>query len=281
MLGLKSVIYDDRIENWQIKEVALPHNILIYVVSGKVNYLLNGNKVNMTKGDVLFISAGTIRSCDNDPEGPHQKYSAHFYNTDIGNTQLLESRYLHGQIRNVDYFKQRFSMLLLQWFDRDPGNSLICEGILQELLGITIKGMQQRIEVSAQKQELVSHLQNYILHNHSKSIRLNDLAEHVQRSPNHITKIFKQVLKQTPIDYIHQIKVSIACEMLRNTLLTVAEISDYLGYCEQSYFHRIFKKFTGVTPSALQKGAPILLPLPNYAQHDIGFLQNAKRQAAH
>ncbi len=150
-------------------------------------------------------------------------------------------------------------MLLLQWFDRDPGNSLICDGILQELLGITIKGMQQRIEVSAQKQELVSHLQNYILHNHSKSIRLNDLAEHVQRSPNHITKIFKQVLKQTPIDYIHQIKVSIACEMLRNTLLTVAEISDYLGYCEQSYFHRIFKKFTGVTPSALQKGAPICL----------------------
>lgn len=256
MLGIKSVIFDDRIENWRIPDNPVPHNIMIYMVSGKVTYSLNGEKVVLCKGDVLFISEGTFRACDNDPEGPHQKYSAHFRGSGHPVLRpLLENAYLYGQIRNSDYFKQRFSMLLLEWFDRGDGHDLICEGVLLELLGLTLKSIR-RNEVTVQKQELLNQLQTYILHNHCKPLRLTDLADHVQRSPNHITKIFRQVLKQTPIDYIHQVKISIGYEMLRNNRLTVAEVSDHLGYCEQSYFHRIFKKFTGVAPSAVQKGGP-------------------------
>ncbi|NOU87764.1 helix-turn-helix domain-containing protein [Paenibacillus sp. LMG 31460] len=264
MLGIKSVIFDDRIENWSIADSEVPHHILIFMISGKVTYWLNGEKVMLKKGDVLFISGGTFRSCDNDPEGPHQKYSAHFQEFSQLLQPLLENPYLILQIRNSDYFKQRFSMLLLEWFDRGDGHDLICEGIMLELLGLVIKSMRSN-EVSVQKQELVNQLQTYILHNHCKPLRLTDLADHVQRSPNHITKIFRQVLHQTPIDYIHQVKTSIAYEMLRNNRLTVAEVSDHLGYCEQSYFHRIFKKFTGIAPSAVQKGnsAAPLPPLPS------------------
>jgi AraC-like DNA-binding protein len=82
------------------------------------------------------------------------------------------------------------------------------------------------------------------------------------------------MLGQTPIDYIHQVKVSVACELLKGGGMTIAEISDHLGYCEQSYFHRIFKKFTGVAPTAVQKGHSIaFVPLP-------GLSAAARKEAA-
>jgi AraC-like DNA-binding protein len=153
-------------------------------------------------------------------------------------------------------------MLLLQSFDPAPGGELICQGILLELIGRIVRDVQQN-QASAIKRTLIQRLQTFIVHNHNKPIHLSDLAAHIDRSPNHITKIFKEVLGQTPIDYIHQVKISVACELLKVGSMTIAEISDHLGYCEQSYFHRMFKKFTGVAPSAVLKGQPVVtMPLP-------------------
>lgn len=262
---LKSVLYDDRIEKWQIREERVHHHILIFITGGQAIYHSGGEVFELHQGDVLFIPAGTIRSCHNDAKGPHQKYSAHF--TTAGEADktveaLRQRGMFKWNIHNADYFRQRFSMLLLQWFDQTPGGLLICQGILLELIGRLIHDTQQQIR-SAVKKDLIHKLQAYIVHNKSKPIQLSDLARHIDRSPNHVTRIFKEVLGQTPIDYIHQVKVSVACELLKSSGMTIAEISDYLGYCEQSYFHRIFKKFTGVAPTAVQKGHPIaFVPLP-------------------
>ncbi|MEF3304594.1 helix-turn-helix domain-containing protein [Paenibacillus sp. GYB003] len=266
MLALKSVIYDDRIERWQIHDSQVPHHILIFVSGGKAVYCVKGEVIEIIQGDILFISAGTYRSCHNDAKGPHQKYSAHFTasdETELELAALQENGYFKWQAHNADYFRQRFSMLLLQWFDQAPGANLICGGILLELVGRIVRDARQPHSGSAVKQALIQRLQNYIVHNHCKSIRLSDLAEHVERSPNHVTKIFKEVLGQTPIDYIHQVKISVACELLKSGIMTIAEIADHLGYCEQSYFHRMFKKFTGVAPSAVLKGHRVdFVPLP-------------------
>lgn len=265
MFSLLKVLYDDRIERWQINESEVPHHMLIFVSNGKVIYYVKGEVVELHQGDILFIPAGTNRSCHNDVKGTHQKYSAHFTSTEEAEPELdalREKGYFKWQAHNADYFRQRFSMLLLQWFDQAPGGNLICGGILLELVGRIVRDARQRHSGSAIKQALIQRLQNYIVHNHCKPIRLSDLAEHIERSPNHITKIFKEVLGQTPIDYIHQVKICIACELLKSDIMTIAEISDHLGYCEQSYFHRMFKKFTGVAPSAVLKGHPITTAAP-------------------
>lgn len=265
MFELKTVIFDDRIERWQIDDTPVPHHILIFVSGGKVIYRIGDEVVELHQGDVLFIPSGTSRSCRNDDAGAHQKYSAHFTASGESGTALdaLRDRvFFKCQVHNADYFRQRFAMLLLQWLDPAAEGHLICEGILLELIGRVIYDARQQ-RGSAIKISLINRLQNYIVHNYCKPIRLADLADCIERSPNHVTKLFKEVLGQTPVDYIHQVKVSVAYELLKGSDMTIAEISEHLGYCEQSYFHRIFKKFTGVAPSAVQKGLPAtFIPLP-------------------
>lgn len=265
MIHLKSVLYDDRIEKWQIREDRVPHHIFIFVTGGTVIYYIGGERIELNPGDILFIPSGTVRSCHNDSKGPHQKYSAHFTISDEEEEaiRLLQERGANKwTAHNANYFRQRFAMLLLQWFEQTPGGRLICQGIVLELIGRLINDALSKTS-SAVKKDLIHKLQNYIVHNHNKPIQLSDLAHHIDRSPNHVTRIFKEVLGQTPIEYIHQVKVSVACELLKSNLMTIAEISDHLGYCEQSYFHRVFKKFTGVAPTAVQKGAPLsFIPHP-------------------
>ncbi|MBD2864165.1 helix-turn-helix domain-containing protein [Paenibacillus oceani] len=265
MFSIKTVIYDDRVEKWAITDKKVPHHILIYVTSGRVVYRMLGQDVTLEQGDILFIPAGTSRSCHNDKE-LHQKYSAHFTSSGNADTELFPLRdkgFYTDKIHNDHYFRQRFSMLLMQWFNRSSGSSpLICEGILSELIGLIIQDSQKQ-RSSAIKHELMNRLQTYIVHNHCQPIKLSDLAEYVDRSPNHITKLFKETLGQTPVDYIHQVKIAVACELLQSSRMTIAEISDHLGYCEQSHFHRVFKTITGFTPSVVQKGQPVtIIPLP-------------------
>jgi len=264
MIALKSVLYDDRIEKWHIPEEQVCCHILLYVTGGKVIYHIQGEILELQEGDVLFIPEGTMRSCHNDASGPHRKYAAFFSASGEIESALAafqEQGEWKWRVHSANYFKQRFAMLLMQWFAQGAGGSLICQGILIELIGRLIHEAQHK-QSSIVKKELVNRLQSYILHNHCKPIQLSDLARHIDRSPNHVTRVFKEILGQTPINYIHQVKVSIACELIKVNSMTIGEISNHLGYCEQSYFHRIFKKFTGVSPTDVQRGHEPTLSFP-------------------
>ncbi|MFD0714243.1 helix-turn-helix domain-containing protein [Paenibacillus sp. GCM10027626] len=258
MLTLKSVVYDDRIKHLQLAKKEAPHQTMIFVTSGLATYWLNGTEISLIKGDVLYIPSGEAVGFNVNGQHKHQKYSVHFSSEakpDQSLTALFStSDYFKCHMRNFDYFKQRCSMLLQQWSDPSPGHHMICQGILLELIGLILKNAEepQHTSASIKKQYFISQLQNYIVNNCDKSIRLTDLADYIERSPNYVTKIFKDVLDQSPIEYIHQVKIAKAFELLQMNSMSVADISDHLGYCELSYFHRIFKKFTGVTPSYVQ-----------------------------
>jgi len=256
-LTLKSVVYDDRVKHLQLAKKEARHQTLIFVTSGQATYWLNGTEIDLNKGDVLYIPSGEAVGFNASGHHKHQKYSVHFSSTEDAD-QLLTALfstsdyYYKCHMRNFDYFKQRCSMLLQLWSDSSPGHHIICQGILLELIGLILKNAEEPQHNSAKKQYFISQLQNYIVSNCCKSIRLTDLADYIERSPNYVTKIFKDVLDQSPIEYIHQVKIAKAFELLQTNSMTVSDISDHLGYCELSYFHRIFKKFTGVTPSSVQ-----------------------------
>lgn len=76
------------------------------------------------------------------------------------------------------------------------------------------------------------------------------LADVVGRSPNYAATIFRQVTGQTISDYTHGVRVKTAMYMLEESLLTVEDIADFLGYSDVSYFTRTFKRIAGMPPSA-------------------------------
>ena len=90
------------------------------------------------------------------------------------------------------------------------------------------------------------------IHLHEK-ITLEKVAEAVGLSVCHLSRIFKKEVGMSMVDYVQKERVEAAKHMLANSDETLAAISQYLYFSTQSYFIRIFKKYTGVTPGQYRR----------------------------
>ncbi len=89
----------------------------------------------------------------------------------------------------------------------------------------------------------------YLSLNYTQNINMDILCQISDYSSSHLAKIFKHETGQTITQYIANLRCRQAAEMLRETNLPVQEISSYVGYTDNNYFVKVFKKVIGNTPS--------------------------------
>ena len=74
-------------------------------------------------------------------------------------------------------------------------------------------------------------------------------------SKDHLIRLFKREMNATPLSYINQKRVERAQLRLLTESTPVKEIAYQLGFEDQTYFNRIFKKITGLTPMSYRKSS--------------------------
>lgn len=251
-LLLNDVYFDDLIPNWHITRPKSKTYIVLLAAQGQFVYTLDSATVTISKGEVLFIRKETVRTGTNGPFPPHQKYSAHFLldNPIAHEIDLIANKPMKPQ--RFEYFRQRFALLFRTWRTQTPFREITSEGILLELLGALLDDVRQQ-NIPPHKWMIAKELEKYILAHFKEDIKIDQLAQHVDRTPNYVSTIFKEVTGQSPIEYVHQLRVSTAQDLLTQTNMSIAEISDYLGFCDPTYFNRVFKKICGQPPSVLMR----------------------------
>ena len=96
---------------------------------------------------------------------------------------------------------------------------------------------------------IVRQAQDYILgHYKEPEISLSGVAAQVSLSPSHFSTIFSQEIGQTFKEYLTEVRLKKAKELLRTTTLRSFEIADQVGYSDPHYFSQVFRKHTGLTP---------------------------------
>jgi AraC-like DNA-binding protein len=251
MLSILAVNFDNFIANWHNRSETLKNHILVLVLQGKVVYTLNGKTVIAEPEHLLLFPRGTTRAAQNDPSGPHQKYTVCFnYAGDEADIPFpAYPQYLHIKIRNFEHVKRRFELIHRECLENKRYSQWIALGALQELLG-TVGRETELTEISPMKWKLAKTMQQYLLERYRQPVRVNELAALIRRSPNYTVTLFTEAIGLPPIQYMHQLRIAEACGLLTNSDMTVAEIAGYLGYYDTSYFVKIFKKFTSMSPTA-------------------------------
>ena len=79
-------------------------------------------------------------------------------------------------------------------------------------------------------------------------LTLRDLASALFLNESSLSKLFRQELGTSFTDYLNRIRIEHSTELMRNTDRSLLEISGLVGFDDQSYFTKIFKKVTGTTP---------------------------------
>lgn len=120
-----------------------------------------------------------------------------------------------------------------KWFVDKMGGACRC---------IAVKREEQSVSV-------VERARKFIDGHYHKDISLDDVSREVEISPYYFSKIFKEETGKNFIEYVTEIRMNRAKELLLGTDLSMKEICSQIGYADPNYFSRIFKKNTGITPT--------------------------------
>lgn len=90
---------------------------------------------------------------------------------------------------------------------------------------------------------------DYIEKNYASYITLDHVAEKVFLNPVYLSYLFKKVTGVKFSDYLNELRVKKATELLENSTLRIGEISTKVGYKDSRYFSEVFKKRMGLTPN--------------------------------
>lgn len=251
MINILNVHFDDFIPNWRTQMDTIHYHVLVLVREGKVRYEINGEPIIAERGDLLFIPEGTRRSGDNFMSTPHQKHTILFRldrDVPVGIPFLDQPSFIKFKIANFPYMIRRCERLFEEIRDSKSLRSWICQGIVQELIGIVARE-QERPELTPIRMKYAQIVKSYMLEHYREPIEIEHLAKLINRSPNYTTSLFKEVFGHAPIRYMHQLRVLEACNLLLHSDMTVSNIAHYLSYYDTSYFFRVFKKYSGMSPT--------------------------------
>lgn len=116
--------------------------------------------------------------------------------------------------------------------------------------------VEKDLEISPDDEKAISQYKKaieYLEKHYQDEIHLNEWAEFIPCTQAHLNKLFNDFLHDSPIHYLIEYRIEKACQLLKTTALSVAEISRLSGFSNVSYFIRQFKEFKGTTPLKYRK----------------------------
>ena len=101
--------------------------------------------------------------------------------------------------------------------------------------------------------DIISKAVSYVKTNYTRKLTLTEVAEYVFLSPSYFSKIFKEEMDVHFNDYLNRVRVEKSKTLLLTERISLVEIAANVGFYDQSYFNKVFKKTTGVTPKKFKE----------------------------
>ncbi|MCA1992110.1 MAG: AraC family transcriptional regulator [Coleofasciculus sp. S288] len=213
-----------------------------------------------TKGDLSIAPAGALFFCKWDGEDQYlririasqflQKVAREAIEIDPDRVELLpEFRVRNPQIEQIG------TMLLSELKNGGLAEQLYVDS-LTNLLGVHLlrgycatRGRVALYDGGLSERQLLQ-VTDYINDRLADDIKLSDLAQLLEMSQFHFSRLFKRSLGVTPHQYVLQQRVERAKQLLKQTELSVMEIALLCGFSSHSHLGKWFRQHTGMTPKA-------------------------------
>lgn len=258
--------------DWNYKNISSPFTRIYYVTEGHAQLEFQDRIQDLTPGNLYIIPAFTQHNCICGGKFCH--YYVHIYN-EAGH-DILEDWELPTEIpsgkETLDIVRRLYDlcpgMELTQADPRFYDNSMSLNqrilknkqrelhmriesrGIIYILLSAFLRHGRQKQYVGDRR---ITRLLEFIRAHIEDRPDLDALASFSCMSKDHLTRIFKREMQMTPLQYINKKKIEKAQLELIGEKTPVKEIAYKLGFEDQTYFNRIFKKNTGMTPTEYRK----------------------------
>jgi YesN/AraC family two-component response regulator len=136
--------------------------------------------------------------------------------------------------------------MVMEYADRKEDTQRILKCMLQTLLLEIAR--RYKIEKNGTEQKSVSEQILDYMGDHSDVVTLKDIAAHFNYHPNYISSLLHREIGRKFTEILLEKRMERAVLLMKNTTLSIEEISAMLGYSNHSNFYKAFKEYYGVTP---------------------------------
>lgn len=110
-----------------------------------------------------------------------------------------------------------------------------------------------KLTQSTYQEKTIDRVKEYIQLNYAQNLSLQEISQHVYLSSTYLSFLFKSVTGETYIDYLKNVRIEKAKELLKRLDLKVYEVAERVGYNDYKYFTLQFKKMVGLSPKEFRE----------------------------
>ena len=217
---------------------------IYFLEAGTRTYFVEDKFFSVSAGDVVLIPPGTLHRtggeyCSRTLVQFTRDYLERIYTADVADNLL--KCFAHIKIvptqEQLTYCKQLLKrMAEAEWLEF----GLVLGSLLKEL------GQYANAELPG---GLVGNVVAYMNENYPTIRNIDQIAGHFYVSKCHLCRVFKESMGITLIDYLNQIKLKNAKQLLTLSDRSISQVAELCGYNSVSYFSNIFKTAVGMSPS--------------------------------
>ena len=245
----------------------------VYVVSGKAEHTIDGRTMILSEGDYFLIdlkSTHTYRKISTSPGfsiinclflpafiDPSLDRAGGFrdildnYLVRFGNRRLSDGVTLSSYHDSDGFVGRMMGKMLLEYTERKKGYREVIRNLLVCLLVYLLRNDSGSL--NSDTMNPTAYIKEYVLENYMRRISLSELARELNFSLTYVSLTFKKDTGVSFRDYLARVRMEKACNLLRRTNKTVSEIASRVGYTDDTFFYKSFKKLVGTSPSAYRE----------------------------
>ena len=240
---------------------------MIYVLSGSCTYNIDDTLYHIKKGDMLVFNPGVYHGkMMNTGEEILEMH------TGIGNicVEGLPKNHLINfaisPVISLPEHEQEFlrccSDIFFEQKNNEPGCELMLKIHVMKLLVLFLKAINTPQNPgentcvnfeSIDKAAIVSTLLTFLNENYMHQISLDTISKNIYMSPAYISKVFKEEMGESPINYLIKVRLAKARELLLGERLSIKAAARMVGYDDVYHFSKLFKKYYNTPPSKIRK----------------------------
>ncbi len=237
---------------WSEMEYIPEYNKFYFICEGE-GWLKIGDREYFPKpGQLFLMPQGVIQSFSAVSDNTFGKYWCHF-TARVGDKNLFDIIKLPYfiDVRNAAEITALFKEMAGCFQSDSLTSALRLKAALLQVIAFYIENtvIEDIHLLSSASVEKLTLVLAYIDGHISEDITVEQLAELLHFHPNYFIRFFKARMGSSPMHYINRIKLEKARELLEVTDMNISEVAEASGFRDLFYFSRMFKNYTGFSPS--------------------------------
>ena len=229
---------------------------LLYVAAGKAHFYLDGTKHTLQAGNMVLYRPRQMQKYRYSPCDKAEVFWMHFTGAEV---ETLLEKYEFCKGKNIFFagtqsnFNMLFSQMIKELQLRRSNYSTLLSMYFEQILISAKRHFEDSQNASNFTMLEVEKATNYFNTNYSKPISVSSYAASRGMSAGWFINNFKKINKVTPAQYLINLRITNAIELLIGSNKNITEIANAVGIEDSLYFSRIFKSHIGLSPSEYRK----------------------------